>query len=283
MPSVSPPSVLDDHVSEEPHNTPGQPLPTGTPPRAARPAASRRAVPVLVGLTALLLVGTAGWSWLSRSDGGTRQSSPLEPTAATDRVLVPAADVAPASGLAAAAVATADGATKAVGAVADTLTSLRASLDQLTGRVDALESADRAQNTRLDAVEQSSRSQGEQVAALRSDMDRFAQERNAVQANAKVSNSVGKSAPKPRHATTARKPAPAKASTPSADVLAVDLWAGKPSVVVAHTGESGGKELRFVNEGEAAGRVTLKRADIGSQEATFATPAGDKTLAAKER
>ena len=88
----------------------------------------------------------------------------------------------------------------------------------------------------------------------------------------------------PRRSTSANTPASPAAARGSADgsVLAVDLWGGKPSVALARTG-TGGTELRFFNEGESQGRVTLKRADVGSQKATFATPTDEFTLAPKER
>jgi hypothetical protein len=41
--------------------------------------------------------------------------------------------------------------------------------------------------------------------------------------------------------------------------------------------------VRFLNEGETQGSVTLKRADVGTQRATFSTPGGDLTLAPKEQ
>jgi hypothetical protein len=65
-------------------------------------------------------------------------------------------------------------------------------------------------------------------------------------------------------------------------VLAVDLWGGRQSVALGRTVPgSEGTELRFFGEGETQGRVTVKRADLGSQTATFATPAGEFTLAPK--
>lgn len=72
------------------------------------------------------------------------------------------------------------------------------------------------------------------------------------------------------------------ASSAEGAVLAVDLWGGKPSVALARSGE-GGTELRFFNEGETQGRVTVKRADVATQKATFATPAGEFTLVPKEQ
>jgi hypothetical protein len=51
-------------------------------------------------------------------------------------------------------------------------------------------------------------------------------------------------------------------------VLAVDLWDGKPSVVVG-TGLADDKRVVFLAEGDRKGRVTLKEANVAAQEAVF--------------
>lgn len=79
----------------------------------------------------------------------------------------------------------------------------------------------------------------------------------------------------------ARAPAPKASDEDAAQLLSVDLWAGKPSIVVAR-GPGRDAEIAFLNEGEKQGRVTVKRADIGSQRAVIATDKGDVVLSKGE-
>jgi hypothetical protein len=202
------------------------------------------------------------------------------PTTAASAPAADASDV-PASGvLAKAAVAGAQGASIAAQAVTDTFASLRVALDQLTGRVATLEAHDRGHD--------------EQIAALRSDVDALKADRVAAAASAATAASGASARASAgrvrRHVMAAARPAPsavsaaasaAEASAAGA-VLAVDLWGGRPSVALGRTVPgSEGTELRFFGEGETQGRVTVKRADLSSQTATFATPAGEFTLAPK--
>jgi len=262
--------------------------------------APKSALPKLTALAAVVLMAGAGWLWFQRHQAA-GAVSPLEPTAATISVLVPAqreAVPSPApSALAKAAVASVDGAATAASAVVDTVATLRAGLNLLTGRVDALESHDRTHS--------------EQIAALRSEVDGLKAEvaaaASAASASAPASGAAATGAiadssqtPATRSAASqlarrravsdGRRVASAKATPPASatptgaegSVLAVDLWGGKPSVALARSGASG-TELRFFNEGETQGRVTVKHADIGTQKATFSTPSGEFTLAPKEQ
>jgi len=78
--------------------------------------------------------------------------------------------------------------------------------------------------------------------------------------------------------------ASAAAAAPAQDahLLAVDLWDGKPSVVVGRStaganaggAANGNGDVRFVNEGERVGQVTVQRADVSSQKAIFGTANG---------
>lgn len=79
----------------------------------------------------------------------------------------------------------------------------------------------------------------------------------------------------------ARAPAPKASDEDAAQLLSVDLWAGKPSIVVAR-GPGRDAEIAFLNEGEKQGRVTVKRADVGSQRAVIATDKGDVVLSKGE-
>ena len=271
-------------------------------------ARTRKSVlPAVFATVALLLIAVAGWLWFHKPQAASSPSpSPLEPTPATTSVLVPAerepvpvpGPVSASSSPAKAAVATADSASAAVNAVVDTLATLRVGLNQLTGRVDTLEAHEHTHD--------------DQMTALRSDVDRLKADWLAAAASAPTAAassaaavSTGDSARTAHAGSSARPPrsAPGQvahrrvavtdrratdagtASTPSSAegaVLAVDLWGGKPSVALARSGE-GGTELRFFNEGETQGRVTVKRADVATQKATFATPAGEFTLAPKEQ
>jgi hypothetical protein len=269
-------------------------------------------VPVTLLVAAIALAIASQW-WLSHRHRVAGRS-PMEPAPATERILIPAeletasgsalgmpvaphtnradgtngapttaasapaadASEVPASGvLAKAAVAGAQGASIAAQAVTDTFASLRVALDQLTGRVATLEAHDRGHD--------------EQIAALRSDVDALKADRVAAAASAATAASeasVRASAGRVRrHVMAAARPAasaPAAEASAAGAVLAVDLWGGRPSVALGRTVPgSEGTELRFFGEGETQGRVTVKRADLSSQTATFATPAGEFTLAPK--
>lgn len=82
---------------------------------------------------------------------------------------------------------------------------------------------------------------------------------------------------------TAARPALARAGneSDSAQLLSIDLWGGKPSVVVGRN-RGDGTEVTFLNEGEKQGRVTVKRADVGSQRAVMGTDRGDVVLSREE-
>jgi hypothetical protein len=204
------------------------------------------------------------------------------PSPAASAPAVEVSDV-PASGvLAKAAVAGAQGASIAAQAVTDTFASLRVALDQLTGRVATLEAHDRGHD--------------EQIAALRSDVDALKADRVAAAASASAATAASGASARAsagrvrRHVMAAARPAPSVASgsasaaeaSAAGAVLAVDLWGGRPSVALGRTVPgSEGTELRFFGEGETQGRVTVKRADLSSQTATFAMPAGEFTLAPK--
>lgn len=84
-------------------------------------------------------------------------------------------------------------------------------------------------------------------------------------------------------AAAATRPLPARSTTDldSAQLLSIDLWGGKPSVVVGrHRGD--GTEVTFLNEGEKQERITVKRADVGTQRAVLATDRGDVVLSREE-
>lgn len=237
--------------------TPASAEPTAT--RAAAPSAPgtrarrSRAVPAVLTLTAIALIAGAGVVWWQRTHSAPT-SSPLEPAPATASILVPAEELsasAPSAGpVAIPAEAPADPAS-------DALNALRTAIDELKSRIDALETSD---GTR-----------GEQLATLRADLDKVTAAQRAMPEAAP--------ARRVRRAMTSNVPPPQR---PDASILAVDLWGGTPSVVVGKAG-AGGTEVRFLNQGETQGRVTLQRADVGGQRATFSTPTGEFTLGTGER
>jgi hypothetical protein len=55
---------------------------------------------------------------------------------------------------------------------------------------------------------------------------------------------------------------------PANQLLAVDLWDGKPSVVVG-TGVVGDTRVKVLQEGESLNGVTLQQADVANRQATF--------------
>lgn len=72
-----------------------------------------------------------------------------------------------------------------------------------------------------------------------------------------------------------------KPDADAAQLLSIDLWGGKPSVAVGRN-RGDGTEVTFLNEGEKQGRVTVKRADVGSQRAVLSTDSGDVVLSRNE-
>ncbi len=227
-------------------------------------------LPTLLIFGAVLIAFAAAVTWYRA-----RAPQPvMEPTVASSSVLVPAEKEEPGT-VAGAAVNAVASAASTIDAVKDTFTSLRSALDQVTGRVDAIEGVDRAQD--------------EQIATLRTDVDRLATSVTAVEAAA--SSAALKQTPiqavapaKPREPAERASPRPARPKqVVDASVLAVDLWDGKPSVGVTRPAAAGAlAEIRFLSVGESQGRVNLKHADVASQRATFSLPDGDVTLGSTE-
>lgn len=251
-------------ASAEPPVSPTEGRRPSAPSSPTQAQTHRGALPAFVALTAVALA--IGGSVLWYRQPSVRVS--LEPAPATASILIPAED-GPASAPALAGAAAPAASVPAVpGPADDRLATLHASIEQLTARVVALEDADRAH--------------AEQVATLRADIERLTAERHAEREKAAERTRQTMTTTATRSRRTSR--AASATSTPSdtASVLAVDLWGGQPSVVVAKEGTNG-TEVRFINQGETQGRVTLKRADVGSQRATFTTPSGELTMSAGER
>ena len=79
-----------------------------------------------------------------------------------------------------------------------------------------------------------------------------------------------------RQAARSDRPAP-KAP---AQLLAVDLWDGRPSVVIG-TGARGDKRTRVLQPGESFNGIALQSVDVGNQRATFSTGTGTVTMEVK--
>ena len=200
------------------------------------------------------------------------------------------------------AIAAASGSGQALDGVRETLAQLTGGLSRAHARIDAVEANDRAQS--------------EQIATLRSDVDQLktSPDVKTVSApGAAPAQAAGLSAemetgdrdinvidrPKaatPKTRTAARRPNPkasaAVAQAPArsrraaqpggTDVLAIDTWAGKPSVAMV-TSNDGRPELRFLAEGEAHQGLVLRQADSMTQKARFSSQeGGELTLAPKE-
>jgi hypothetical protein len=234
----------------------------------APPAASahgRKRRPALLALMTVAVASAAGITWWQRSHHQSGANT-LEPVPAATSILIPdeeAPATVPAGPKAPAAQASTPVASDPKD---DSDAPLRAGIEQLKARVAALEDAGRAQ--------------AEQITALRSSLDQVSA-RQAERAAERAPQAVQANAAP----TRSRRPAAtavASQKQPTASVLAIDLWGGQPSVVVSKDGADGA-ELRFISPFETQGRVTLKRADVANQRATFATSAGEFTMSAGDR
>jgi len=80
-----------------------------------------------------------------------------------------------------------------------------------------------------------------------------------------------------RPVSTAPVRPPVQQQEDAAQLLSVDVWDGRPSVAVGRT-HGGASDVRFLTEGDTQGRVTVKKADVGSQRAVLATDKGEVVL-----
>lgn len=272
-----------------------------TPPDAASEsvATSRRNAKLPMWLVpGIVILGGAFWYFAPKS---VPKESPLEPRPATSTVAVPpertafapkpaasSASTAAALALTAAPVAqAASGAASAVAVAGVDPSTAPAAQSPAQDLMSMLRSAVDALILRTDAVEQHDRLHETQIAELRADLQALKATQQGKSDAAKVSHNLSHGRSRSTHYAAARtaKPKPAPVATVPSEqgaLLAVDLWAGKPSVVLSRTSPSG-TELRFFNEGETSGHVTVKQADVATQRAMFATPTGEFTLAPKER
>jgi hypothetical protein len=85
-----------------------------------------------------------------------------------------------------------------------------------------------------------------------------------------------------------RKPAPRRtvsapvAPKPTHQVLSVDMWDGRPSVVVGQVG-SHPSEVRVLSPGDSYHGVTLTAVDVAGQRATFSDGARSVSIAVERQ
>lgn len=146
--------------------------------------------------------------------------------------------------------------------------------DALTGRLDRLEKLVRDLTEKISASIDAQNTIQNDVAALRERLDQDAAER-ATAAKAAVAQRV---ALQRRHTV---KPTPPPAPAPSAAVLSVDTWGGKPSVVLR--GPDG--RVQFANTGDRIpGGGVIGSAQASGQTVTIRQADGSiSTLTGKDK
>lgn len=90
-------------------------------------------------------------------------------------------------------------------------------------------------------------------------------------------------APRPVARRLAPRPAPAPAAPkPTHQVLSVDMWDGRPSVVVGVIGAPAG-QVRVLAQGDSYNGVTLTAVDVAGQRATFSDGARSVSIAVERQ
>ena len=138
-----------------------------------------------------------------------------------------------------------------------------------------------------------------QLASLQQELLRLQEHGTPAAASVGQAEAAPTPAPKRRRTTARAKPRPvstavanAEPATPSAEqqlrrqmqaqLLAIDVWDGRPSVVVG-TGVPGDKRVRVLQPGEQLHGVGLLSVDVAAGKATFSVGAGSRvTLDVKE-
>ncbi|ABM33335.1 hypothetical protein Aave_2767 [Paracidovorax citrulli AAC00-1] len=110
------------------------------------------------------------------------------------------------------------------------------------------------------------------VVATASPTRAVAQPRPATQRAARASTRAAAARPAVAEAPQSPATAQAKPAVPlGGQLVAVDMWNGEPSVVVA-SGLAGDRRLRVLRPGDVVNGLALKSADPVSKSATFAAP-----------
>lgn len=148
--------------------------------------------------------------------------------------------------------------------VAEAVAPVRSAVSQLADRVATYEA--------------NAKRQADDIASMRRDVDAaITRVQLALDRNANVTHARTASVPRAARSTETGQPT----ARDKPELLAVDMWGGKPVVVVARKTPEG-TTLRFLTEGETQGTVRVHKADVVGQSATFTTPGGDVTLNAEE-
>ena len=137
-------------------------------------------------------------------------------------------------------------------------------LDDVFGKIKDLVST-------VEQVVQGQKAQEERDAKMQADLDSLKQEIARLQSRRTAANHAAHAPVRPQ---VPQQPTPVAAAEDSAQLLSVDVWDGKPSVVVGR-GRGRDTDVRFLNEGDTQGRVTVKKADVGSQRAILSTGKGE--------
>ena len=137
-------------------------------------------------------------------------------------------------------------------------------LDDIFGKIKDLVST-------VEQVVQGQKAQEERDAKMQADLDSLKQEIARLQARRTPAHQAAHAPVRPQ---APQQPTPVATAEDSAQLLSVDVWDGKPSVVVGR-GRGRDTDVRFLNEGDTQGRVTVKKADVGSQRAILSTGKGE--------
>ena len=178
-------------------------------------------------------------------------NTPTAPTSPTDVALAPVQPGSTAGNPAEAAAAAALG-----GAVAGSVNA--AAFDALVQRVTKNEALSQSNEARITEMEK-------QVKELRELLTAKKPAASTASA-APVRRAQPRRPAQPRPAAVAAAPAPAPKY--NGQILSVDMWGGKPSVVIS-TGDPNDKRVRILSPGESLNGITLKDANVQSRTATF--------------
>lgn len=210
----------------------------------ARAAPSRRRW--WLGAAALLLVASASILWKARSSAAQLPALPSEASVA-DLPLAPSGELPSPAGAAASA---------------PMQWTLRASLEDVHRGVTSVVAF-------AQTLLERQQSQSETLARLERDVSAIAasvaQMKEAQEQQAAAAAAARSQARRVARAA-ARPVAAASAPRPAAQLLSIDMWDGKPSVVIGSTDRP---DVRFLREGDQQAGVTVRQADPRRQRAVF--------------
>lgn len=150
-----------------------------------------------------------------------------------------------------------DSASSAAGSPTPTMALPAAQAASLASDLKALLEQQQRQAERIEHLKQQL---GQQLAGVTSQLTRLQAQRGAAARAARQAVAAAAAAPA---SAPASAPAPARAQ-----LLAVDLWDGKPSVVIG-TDAAGDRRVRFMSEGDRQSDIAVKQASPQDQRAVF--------------